>query len=239
MKKLILILFVLALQCVKLSSQDQKNYTKVVMKDVPELTGFKWSVQISLGGMVEGPGNKLEKALVNAGYDKSRKSFLSDNIIAYPHSQGEIGYSVGLSRWVNKYFTVGLNFNKNKIETTGFNGLKILSFDYEIASFSPLVKFTTAEFLFLGAGPVFSVINQNQFGEKINSNNKLGLALYSSVRFNKNTSRMFGFIDLNYFLQGSENVGPFIDESPVHLDFPETKINFSYGYIGAGLGFRL
>jgi len=143
-----------------------------------------------------------------------------------------------LSRWLNKYFTIGLNFNKNSVETTGFNGFNFIFFEYGITSFSPLFKFTPTEFIFLGAGPIFSVINENQFGETINSNNTLGLALYSSIRFNKNSSRMFGFIDLNYFLQGSEQVGPFIDDSPLHQDFPESKINFSYGYVGVGLGFR-
>jgi len=238
MKKLILILSVLVLLCSILSSQDQKKYTKVVIKDVPELNGFKWSVNISVGGMLGGSGNKLEKALINAGYNKGLRSFFSDNIINYPHTHGNIGYSVGLSRWMSKYFTIGFNLNQNKIETSGYNGFKFLFFNYGITSFSPLVKFTPAEFFFLGAGPVFSVIKPNQYPE-INSSNKLGLALYSSIRINKNTARMFGFVDLKYNYLRSEKVGPFIDESPLHLDFPETKINFSFGYVGVGLGFRI
>jgi hypothetical protein len=239
MKTLVLLLSVLVMQWSLLFGQDQKKYIKVEFKEGSELTGYKWSVQISVGGMLEGPSNKLEKALINAGYNRSIKSIFSNDLISYPHSRGHIGYSVGLNRWLNKYFTIGLNFNKNKVETTGYNGFNFIFFDYGIASFSPLVKFTPAEFLFLGAGPIFSVISQNQYGQKINSNNTFGLALYSSLRFNKNTRRMFGFIDLNYFLQGSEQVGPYIDDSPLHLDFPASKINFSYGYVGVGLGLRL
>jgi len=238
MKKLILLFSFLVMQCCLIFGQDQKKYTKVEFKEASELTGYKWSAQISVGSILAGPGNKLEKALINAGYNKSRRSIFSNNLISSPNTRGHIGYSVGLSRWLNKYFTVGLNFNKNSIETTGYNGFNFIFFEYGIASFCPLVKFTPAEFLFLGAGPIFSVISQNQYGEKINSNNKIGLALYSSLRFNKNTRRMFGFIDLNYFLQGSEKVGPYIDDSPLHQDFPESKINFSYGYVGVGLGLR-
>lgn len=236
MKTIILLLSLLVMQWCLIFGQDQKKYTKVELKEVPELTGFKWSIQISVGGMLGGPGTELKKALINARYDIDFKSFFG--VTSYPSSSHQNEYSVGISRWVNKYFTIGLNVNTSTVGADGFNGYKRLSLNYVTTSYSPLVKFTPVEFFFLGVGPVFSLIKQNEIIEN-NNLNKLGVAFYSSVRINKNTSRMFGFIDLNYFLQGSEQVGPYIDDSPLHLDFPASKINFSYGYVGVGLGLRL
>jgi len=91
MKTLVLLLSVLVMQWSLLFGQDQKKYTKVDCKEGTELTGYKWSVQISVGGMLEGPGNKLEKALINAGYNKSIKSIFSNDLISHPDSRGKIG----------------------------------------------------------------------------------------------------------------------------------------------------
>ncbi len=237
MRTLILFLSVSVMHWCLLFSQNTKQYTKVELKEFPELKGFKWSISISGGVTVAGFDDKFEKALINAGYDKRIKLFTNDNIVSYPHSNGKFGYSLGLNRWLNENFTLSFNFDKIKCNTSGYNGYKFLFFDFGITSYTPLVKYTPVEFLFFGFGPVYSKIKQNNSVEN-SAFNKVGLAMYSSIRFNKNTSRMFGFIDLKYNYIGSEIIGPFIDNSPAHLNFPENKIDFSYGFIGAGVGFR-
>jgi len=233
MKKVI-ILCMLAFTCGVLPAQENKKFTKVTLKEVPELTGHKWSIGISAGGSLNGYGKNLEKVLIDEGYNKIHKGggiFFSPFEDSYPRTSKSLSFSIDINRWINKYFTLSLNVDKNGRNIQGYNGFEFLGFDYKLFTFTPLVKFTPEEYFFLGIGPTYC--NASDIGgENLLSFEKFGFSLYLSVRSNRNTGRMFGYLDFKYNFLGNYIIG-------TKSRLPETKINFNNVYIGIGLGFRL
>ena len=157
MRNVILIISAFFFTSGLLQGQDNSGIKVHSIKEKKEL---KWSFNLSIGGMISGYGNELKDAFIKAGYDKSYRSIITEKLISHPRTDFSLGYTTGINRRLSRYFTLGLNFDKNGAEVTGFNGFNTVIFDYSILAISPIIQFTPIDIIHLGGGPAYSVVNQ-------------------------------------------------------------------------------
>ena len=181
--------------------------------------------------MTGGPGNDMNKFLINAGYDYNCKT------------KNRLPLAFGIVRAFSGNLGLGLNFNMF------YPYLKTAS-PFDLCSFrtiavSPLISYNYRNFIFFDAGPSLNSISYiHPTGGSLSNNEKylkFGFTLKSGVEFPK-TTKIHLRAEIQYFYGGT--IDPYFSIENRYMQYTYTTLHaenlpVNYFYFGLGLGLKL
>lgn len=192
---------------------------------------LKWDINFTTGGVIGGPGNDMNKFLINAGYDYKC------------NTKNHLPLAFGILRTIRGNFGLGLNVNM-------FNQYLKTAAPFDLCSFrtialSPLISYNYRNFVFFDAGPSINTISYiHPTGGSLTNNQKylnFGFTLKSGIEYPKST-RIHLRAEIQYYYGGT--ISPYFSIENRYRQYIYTTIRadnlpVNYFYFGIGLGLKL
>ncbi len=204
----------------------------------------KWSVSVNIGARIGGFSSNLEEEMIKQGFgDDSNPTWFGDGR-EYPFSKNYPSVCINAKYYFSDPFAIGLNAGFTPLgEVHGNKNDSRLTLSSTVISLGTLVSINVYDIFKIGVGPALYITNTFS-GELLDGGAekfrkvKLGILIDSGLRFPK-SSRVFFEFSFQVRLAGKSEVGPFTPDSYYNETFYKTSINYTHGFVGAGVGFRL
>ncbi|MCK4407751.1 MAG: hypothetical protein KAV44_08760 [Bacteroidales bacterium] len=217
--------------------------------DIPKLK--KWSVALHLGWQIGGPCKQIEDAMVNHGFDCSKRVYgwfgSSSSVTHHPYSENFIpSWMISVKYYLKPPFSIGIAGGNTHLGST--HGYKIqtwghrLDIDYSVIHISPIFSYNSYDIVRIGIGPSVyftKAWESSDHPEGVDveyKHTKVGFLIDFGLRIPKK-SRFFFELNAQYRYVGKAEIGPF-NENPYRDMLPKTEVKYNHVFIGGGFGVR-